>query len=111
MRSAMKSILLLMIKAVAVCALVTIMAASALAAPAHPSGFYAAQDKSKDQKPQISEGEQKALAKIDTAPDMAAKLQALTEYANKYPKSAQRAKVISYALGEINKIPDPAQQV
>jgi len=111
----MGSILLLMIKALAVCALAAVMAAlsPALAAPAYPPGFYAAQekDKSKDQKPEISEGEQKALAKINAAPDMAAKVAAITEYANKYPKSAQRAKVISYALGEINKIPDPAQQV
>src|SRR5215208_1727417 len=107
MRLAMKSILLLMMRAVAVCALAAIMAAgpSALAAPSYPSGSRAAQekDKSKDQKPQISEGEQKALTKIETAPDMAAKVQAITEYASKYPKSAQRAKVISYSLGEINK--------
>jgi hypothetical protein len=111
----MKSIRLLITTMLTACALVMIMAAgpSALAAPAHFSASYAAQDKdkNKDQKPQISEGEQKALAKIETAPDAAGKIQAITEFANKYPKSTQRAKVISYALGEINKIPDSAQKI
>jgi tetratricopeptide (TPR) repeat protein len=109
----MKSILLLMTTALAACALVTVMAAepSALAAPADFSSSSTAQDKNKDQKPQISEGEQKALAKIEAAPDTAAKIQAITEFANKYPKSTQRAKVISYSLGEINKIPDQAQKI
>jgi len=108
----MKSILLLM-TTLAACALVTMMTAehSALAAPAVFSSSTTAQDKSKDQKPQISEGEQKALSKIEAAADPAAKIQAITEFANKYPKSTQRAKVITYSLGEINKIPDQAQKI
>lgn len=102
----MKSILFSMMGALAVCALIA-MAVGPLAAVA------SAQDKNKgkDQKPQISEGEQKALAKIEAAPDTAAKVQAVTEFANKYPKSTQRAKVITYALGEISKVQDPAQQI
>lgn len=94
----MKSILLL-IMTFAACSL------AAMAGPLTP------QDKAKDQKPQISEGEQKALNKIEAATDPAAKIQAITEFANKYPKSTQRAKVISYSLGEINKIPDQAQKI
>lgn len=102
----MKSILFPIKNALAVCALVAMAAgASALAAQAQDK------DKNKDQKPQISEGEQKALNKINAAADPAAKMQAVTEYANKYPKSPQRAQVISYALGEISKIPDSAQQI
>ena len=104
MRSIMKPSQFSIMKALGVCALAAVVAgASAFAA----SG----QDKNKDQKPQVSEGEQKAITKIDTAPDAAAKMQAITEYANKYPKSTQRAKVISYALGEISKIQDSAQQI
>jgi hypothetical protein len=111
----MKSILLFMMKPLAVCAVAAVTATvpSYFAAPALSSGSYAAQDKdkSKDQKPQISEGEQKALDKIQAATDEATRMQAIMEYANKYPKSAQRAKVISYSLGEINKIADPAQKI
>jgi hypothetical protein len=109
----MKSILLLIMPTLALCALITVTAAapSALAAPAYSSGSYTAQEKNKDQKSQISEGEQKALNKIEAAPDPAAKMQAIAEFANKYPKSTQRAKVISYSLGEINKIPDAAQRI
>ena len=100
----MKASLFSFKKALAVCALVA-MAAGASASAA------SAQDKSKDQKPQVSEGEQKAIAKIEAAPDAATKMQAIAEYANKYPKSTQRAKVISYSLGEVSKIQDSAQQI
>jgi hypothetical protein len=93
-------------KALAVCALVAMAGGpSALMASAQDK------DKSKDQKTQISEGEQKAISKIDTAPDPAAKVQAVTEFSKKYPKSTQRAKVIAYTLGEINKVQDSAQQI
>jgi tetratricopeptide (TPR) repeat protein len=102
----MKPSLFSLMRALTVCALLAMAAgASALTVSAQEK------DKAKDQKPQISEGEQKALTKIDTAADPAAKMQAITEYANKYPKSTQRAKVVSYALGEISKIQDPAQQI
>jgi hypothetical protein len=102
----MKSILFSLRKALALCVL-----AATVGGP--PATLAAAQDKDKgkDQKPQVSEGEQKALTKIEAAPDAAAKIQAVTEFAKKYPKSTQRAKVITYALGEINKVPDSAQQV
>jgi hypothetical protein len=93
-------------KALAVCAVIAMLAgASSLAVSAQDK------DKNKDQKPQVSEGEQKAINKIEAAADPAAKMQAITEYANKYPKSTQRAKVISYTLGEISKVQDSAQQV
>ncbi|MFP5261530.1 MAG: hypothetical protein ACLGJB_06450 [Blastocatellia bacterium] len=101
----MKSILFRMAKALAACALMA-MTGVGPAAPGAP-----AQDKGKDQKSQISEGEQKAMTKIETAPDTAAKVQAATEFAKKYPKSTQRAKVITYMLGEVNKVQDSAQQI
>lgn len=102
----MKSILFSLRKAFAFCVLAAMVGG--------PSAIQAAaqdKDKGKDQKPQISEGEQKALTKIEAAPDAAAKAQAVAEFAKKYPKSTQRAKVITYALGEINKTPDSAQQI
>ncbi|HEX8089093.1 MAG TPA: hypothetical protein VF762_09595 [Blastocatellia bacterium] len=101
----MKSILIPMMKALGACALMVMAAVG-------PSALTAsAQDKGKDQKPQISEGEQKALTKIEAAPDPAAKIQAVTEFAKKYPKSTQRAKIITYTLGEVNKVQDSAQQI
>jgi tetratricopeptide (TPR) repeat protein len=102
----MKSILFSLRKAFALCLL-----AAAVGGPTAIQVIAQDKDKGKDQKPQISEGEQKALTKIETAPDAAAKIQAVTEFAKKYPKSTQRAKVITYTLGEINKAPDSAQQI
>jgi hypothetical protein len=102
----MRSIFFHLTKALAACAL--------LAMACGPSALIVSaqdKDKSKDQKQQISEGEQKAITKIDTAPDAAAKIQAVTEFAKKYPKSTQRAKVMTYTLGEITKVQDPAQQI
>jgi len=75
------------------------------------STSLAAQDKGKDQSPQISKGEQEATAKVEAAPDIPAKLKAAGEFIKKYPKSTQRAKIVGYVVQEINKTPDEAQKI
>jgi len=68
-------------------------------------------DKAKDKQPQISEAESKALAKIESAADPNAKVQAASEFIKKYPKSTQRANIIGHVVGEITKSQDAAQKV
>jgi hypothetical protein len=74
------------------------------------SGF-ATQDKGKDKQPQVSEAESKALAKIESAADANAKVQAASEFIKKYPKSTQRANVVSHVVGEIARSQDAAQKI
>ncbi|MFL6214085.1 MAG: hypothetical protein ACJ74J_09360 [Blastocatellia bacterium] len=85
-------------RALAVCALAVALAALAWA-----------QDKSKA--PQVSKGEQEALSKVQTAADPAAKLKAADEFIKKYPKSTNRAVVVSHVVGEISKVTDPTQKI
>src|SRR5215210_7112673 len=111
MRSAMKVISFPAIRALAVCALACLLsvAASGLSASA-----YAAQDKDKDKKdkaPQVSADEMKALQKIKDSPDLAAKLLAATEFIKKYPKSTERAMVVSFLAQEINSGQDNNQKI
>jgi tetratricopeptide (TPR) repeat protein len=65
----------------------------------------------KDKPAQVSDGETKAIAKINAAPDAAAKIQAAAEFVKKYPKSTMRARVVAQLAGEINKVQDPAQRI
>ena len=85
-------------RALAVCALVVALTAAAWA-----------QDKGKA--PQVSKGEQDAMAKVEAAADPAAKLKAADEFIKKYPKSTNRAGVVSHVIGEISKVTDPAQKI
>lgn len=85
-------------RALAVCALAVAFAAAAWA-----------QDKGKA--PQVSKGEQEAMAKVHTAADPAARLKAADEFIKKYPKSANRAIVVSDVVGEISKVTDPTQKI
>lgn len=88
---------------------IVVCAVAAMIAAAYPALTLAAQDKAKEEK--ISEGEQKALAKIQAAPDTAAKIQAASEFAKKYPKSPRRKEIASFLASEIAKGPDAAQQI
>ena len=92
----MKSILFICARVFVVCLL-----AAAL------SGVSAAQDKDKDKDkgPQISKGEQEAAGKVQAAPDTATKLKAAGEFIKKYPKSTQRAAVVSTVVDAIIKTP------
>lgn len=60
---------------------------------------------------QVSDGERKALQKINDAKDPAGKLQAAKELIEKYPKSSQRPKIVELLLQEIGDLKDPAQKI
>lgn len=110
----MKSTPSLMMKVTAVCACVAVSGLVALATPAYQQYGKQSKDQSKDnpnQKGAASEGEQKALAKIESSPDIAAKLAAAGEFVKKFPKSTLRAKVVSYIAQEISKITDATQRI
>lgn len=103
-------------KAAASCALLAVaFSGSTLLAASAEYSQYAGQDKdqSKDKnKPSApSDGEQKAMAKIEAAPDVAAKLLAAGEFIKKYPKSTLRSKVVSHIAQEVNKSQDSAQRI
>jgi tetratricopeptide (TPR) repeat protein len=102
----MKSIPSQMMKVAAVCAFVAVSGLEGLATPG--SSLYAVQGKEQGK---ASEGEQKALAKIESSPDVAAKLVAAGEFVKKFPKSTLRSKVVSYVAQEVNKIPDGTQRI
>lgn len=103
-----------MIKAAAVCVLsaVTMGSTSLAASPEYLQYERQGKDQSKDksQPGAPSDGEQKAMAKIEAAPDVAAKLLAAGEFIKKYPKSTLRSKVVSYVAQEISKVQDTAQR-
>lgn len=63
------------------------------------------------QAPKISDDERKALEKINTAADIAGKLQAASEYLKKYGKSHMRSRIVPHLVGEVAKVQDPASQV
>jgi len=78
-----------------------------------PAGFAAVQDKqqSKDDAPKISEGEQKAIDKINAASGVAEKLKAAAEYLKKNGKSQMRPRVAAYVSDEIAKVTDHNQRI
>jgi tetratricopeptide (TPR) repeat protein len=85
-------------RALVVCALAVALAADAFA-----------QDKNKA--PQVSKGEQDAMMKVQSAADPAAKLKAADEFIKKYPKSTNRANVVSHVIDAINNTQDQAQKI
>lgn len=109
----MKSIPSQTMKAAAVCVWLAVSGLAALGSPAYTQYAGQGQDQSKDKNKQSapSDGEQKALAKIEAAPDVAAKLAAAGEFIKKYPKSSLRSKVVIYVTQEVNKIQDGAQRI
>ncbi|MEN3333009.1 MAG: hypothetical protein V7641_2374 [Blastocatellia bacterium] len=94
----MKSKSVAVTQALAACALVLAFAALALA-------------QEKPKAPQVSKGEQEAITKVQTAADPAAKLKAADEFIKKYPKSTNRAGIVSHVIGEISNVSDPAQKI
>ncbi|HKP85866.1 MAG TPA: hypothetical protein VJZ26_07215, partial [Blastocatellia bacterium] len=92
--------------------LFAMMKAGALAATlALAASPLAAQDKGKDQAPQVSKGEQEAAMKVQSATDDQARLKAAAEFIKKYPKSTQRAAVVATVVQEINKNTNEAQKI
>lgn len=109
----MKSIPSQMMKVAAVCACVCVSGLVALATPGYSRYAVQSKDQGKDKntKGTASEAEQKALAKIESSPDVAAKLVAAGEFVKKFPKSTLRSKVVSYVAQEISKTPDETQRI
>jgi hypothetical protein len=105
-----------MMKSAAACALsVAAFSGSASLAASAEYSHYGRQDKSKsdDKNKQTapSDAEQKAMAKIEAAPDIAAKLAAAGEFIKKYPKSTMRPRVVSYVAQEVTKIQEAPQRI
>lgn len=97
-------------KVAASCALLTVACPSnTLLAASAVNSRYDLQDKSKQTAP--SDGEQKALAKVEAAPDVAAKLVAAGEFIKKYPKSTIRPAVVSHIAQEVTKIQEAPQRI
>lgn len=107
----MKPIRSRFIKAAASCALLTMICSgtTVLAASAAEPSPYAKQDKGKQAAP--SDGERKEMAKVETAPELAAKLVAAGEFIKKYPKSTLRANLVSHIAQEVLKIQEAAQRI
>lgn len=102
-----------MMKVAAVCAWLAVSGFVTLATPGYSLYGVEGKDQDKDKSKQSapSEGEQKALAKIESSPDIAAKLLAAGEFVKKYPKSSLRSKVVGYVAQEINKIQEETQRI
>ena len=112
----MKPIRSRIMRAAAACAVsAAAFSGSALLAASAGSFQYARQDKDqsndKNKQSAPSDGEQKAMAKIEAAPDFAGKLAAAGEFIKKYPKSTLRSKVVSYIAQQANKMVDAPQRI
>jgi hypothetical protein len=107
----MKSIVIPVLRVSAVCVLASIFAIAATAYASSFDGQDQKQNQSKDQLPQVSEDEQKALAKINAATGADAKLKAAAEYLKKYSKSQMRPRVAGVVADEIIAVKDSSQKI
>lgn len=106
----MKAILSRLMSASALCTMLSVACLSTVL-PCGVAGdsLYSLQDKGKQSAP--SDAEQKALAKVESAPDVAAKMAAAGEFIKKYPKSTLRPAAVGHIAQEVSKIQEPAQQI
>jgi hypothetical protein len=105
-----------MMKAITACLLSAFVAQGSTmlsATPEYRPHAWQAKDQSKDQPKQsaASKAEQEAFAKIQSAPDVPAKVIAAGEFAKKYPKSLQRTEVVTYVAREADKLQDGPQRI
>lgn len=105
-----------MMKAIAACVLSAFVAQGSTmlsASPGYSPRARQAKDQSKDQPKQtaVSKGEQEAFAKIQSAPDVPAKVAAAGEFVKKYPKSLQRTEAVTYVAREAEKLQDGTQRI
>jgi hypothetical protein len=105
-----------MMKSAAACALsVVAFSGSASLAASAEYPHYRRQEKNqsndKNKQTAPSDAEQKAMAKIEAAPDIAAKLAAAGEFTKKYPKSTLRPRAVSYVAQEVVKIQEAPQRI
>lgn len=66
---------------------------------------------SQDNKTKVPEAEAKAVAAVEAAPDINAKIAAADEFVKKYPKSTSRRHVAEYIVDQILAIKDPAEKL
>jgi tetratricopeptide (TPR) repeat protein len=107
----MKSRFLLELRVSAACVLAFIIPIASLAHASSIDGQDQKQAQTKDQLPQVSEDEQKALAKINAATGADAKLKAAAEYLKKYSKSQMRPRVAGVIADEIIAVKDSSQKI
>ncbi len=109
----MKPIRLRFMRAAAACAMSAVVSSgcTSLAVSAEYSHYVRQDPKDKSKQSPPSDGEQKAMAKIEASPDIAAKLAAAGEFVKKFPKSTLRSKVVSYIAQEVSKIPEGSQRI
>jgi tetratricopeptide (TPR) repeat protein len=107
----MKSRFLLELRVSAACVLAFIIPIASLAHDSSIDGQDQKQAQTKDQLPQVSEDEQKALAKINAATGADAKLKAAAEYLKKYSKSQMRPRVAGVIADEIIAVKDSSQKI
>jgi tetratricopeptide (TPR) repeat protein len=107
----MRSIFISALRVSAVYALASIFAIAATAHASPLDGQDQKQNQAKDQLPQVSEDEQRALAKINAATGADAKLKAAAEYLKKYSKSQMRPRVAGVIADEIIAVKDGSQKI
>lgn len=101
-----------MMKAIAACLLSASVAQGSTMLTALPAyALHAWQAKEQPKQAGPSKGEQEAFAKIQSAPDVPAKVAAAGEFVKKYPKSLRRAEVVTYVAREVEKLQDGAQRI
>ncbi|MBA3240058.1 MAG: hypothetical protein H0T60_02380 [Acidobacteria bacterium] len=81
------------------------------AARAHVGQTPPAAGQAKPADAKVSDAERKAAEKINLATDNAAKLAAVTEFINKYPKSTLRPRIGEAFAGMVNSTDDTAQRI
>jgi hypothetical protein len=101
----MNSIIIPAIRVSAVCVLAFSLAIASM------TGQDQKQNQAKEQLPQVSEDEQKALAKINAASGADAKLKAAADYLKKYSKSQMRPRVAGVIADEIGALKDNSQKI
>ncbi len=109
--SAACAIVLLVIACTVICAPAVFSARRVVASGLISQDKKSDQDKAKDDKAKLSDGESKAVKKINSATDATAKLQAATEFVNKYPKSTIRGQIAQVIAKQIADLKDPAQKI
>src|SRR5215470_4109189 len=107
----MKPIHSIFLKTAAVCSITAIVLSGTASLAGHSPDPGQEKNQAKDKQSAPSDAEQKALAKIESSPDVAAKLAAAGEFVKKFPKSSLRSKVVGYLGQEINKIQDGPQRI
>lgn len=91
--------------------IIRIIAASALLMHGATLALAAPQQEKQEKAPKLSDGERKAAQKIVEAKDPDTKMQAVSEFIQKYPQSSLRPEIVKEAAGAIADMQDLAQRI